>query len=291
MEISVIIPTYNDWDRLEKCLKQLHPSVQGSVEYEIIVVDNAPNHSPPGWLADLPHVRLLHEPSPGSYTARNHGAAIAAGKFLAFTDADCIPDSNWLSNASRFFSEQKCDMIGGEVTIFHEEHGDRWPYIYEKHAAFRQSKNVSKNQSVTANFFVSRVVFEHLNGFYNEIKSGGDFEFSSRAVNNGYRLAYAENVIVLHPARTTLGSLFKKQKRFAAWGYLNARKLHDHSGLRIVLSSLIHGLPGIFRRSRRPKAMNEKLIVFLISTGLYAYNLSLQFLIVLHVLDPHLIRD
>jgi glycosyltransferase involved in cell wall biosynthesis len=291
IEFSVIIPTYDDWHRLEKCLEQLHPSVQGSVEYEIIVVDNAPGHNPPGWLVDLPHVRLLHEPSPGSYAARNRGAVTASGKFLAFTDADCIPDSSWLRNASRFFNEQHCDMIGGNVTIFREAQGSRWPYVYEKHVAFRQSRNVSKNESVTANFFVRRDVFEHLGGFDRDIKSGGDFEFSGRAVNNGYSLQYAENVVVLHPARTTLASLFKKQKRFAAWGYLNVRKSHGHSGFRILMSNLIHGLPGIMRRSRRPEELNEKLIVFFISAALYVYSILLHFLICLHLMDPHLIRD
>ncbi|MFU8862103.1 MAG: glycosyltransferase family 2 protein [Cyclonatronaceae bacterium] len=287
----MIIPTYNDWGRLEKCLKKLHPSVQGSVDYEIIVVDNAPNHNPPGWFVDLPHVRLLSEPTPGSYAARNRGASFAAGKFLAFTDADCIPESNWLGNASRFFSEQKCDMIGGEVRIFREEQGSRWAYIYEKHVAFRQADNVSKNESVTANFFIRRDVFEHLNGFDQEIKSGGDFEFSKRAVQNGYRLAYAENVVVLHPARTTLGSLFRKQRRFAAWGYLNVRKAHGHSGFRILMSNLLHGLRSIVRRSSRPEALREKWIVFLVSTSLYVYNVFLQFLIMIHVIDPHSIRE
>lgn len=291
MEISVIIPTYNDWDRLEKCLKQLHPSVQGSVEFEVIVVDNAPNHSPPGWLVDLPHVHLVHEPFPGSYAARNRGAVLAEGKYLAFTDADCIPDNNWLSNASRFFSEHKCDMIGGKITIFREEDGDHWPYVYEKHTAFRQSQNIVRDQAVTANLFVRRDVFEHLDGFDKDIKSGGDFEFSARAVHNGYILVYAENVVVLHPARTTLGSLFKKQKRFAAWGYLNVRKSHGHSGLRILVSNLIHGLPSIKRRSIRPEKLNEKLIVFLISTALFVYNIFLHFLILIHIMDPHLIRE
>ena len=291
MDFSVIIPTYNDWNRLEKCLKQMQPSVQGSLAFEIIVIDNAPDHNPPDWIVEMPHIRLLHEPTPGSYAARNCGSALASGKFLAFTDADCIPDQNWLGNASRFFNEQRCDMIGGNIRIFREEHGSRWAYIYEKHGAFHQSKNVSNNESVTANFFVRRNVFERLDGFDKDIKSGGDFEFSKKAVRNGYLLLYAESVVVMHPARTTLGALFRKQKRFAAWGYLNVRKSHGHSGFRILMSSIVHGMPGIIRRSGRPWLMNEIMIVFLVSAALYLYKVFLQSLICTGVWDPRLIRE
>jgi len=291
MDFSIIIPTYNDWQRLEKCVGRLHPSVQGMDGYEIIVIDNAGEHNPPEWITKLVHIRLVHEPNPGSYTARNKGASLATGRFLAFTDSDCVPDSRWLANALAFFNRNRCDMIGGTVEIFRDEGGGDWAYIYEKNLAFQQAVNIAKGHSVTANFFIRRDVFESLGGFDDSIKSGGDFEFSKRAVDSGHTLEYAPDVLVLHPARKSVRTLLKKQRRFAAWGHLNVKKSHGHSSIRIFASNLVHGVDTVFRRSRKPAVLSEKMIIFCISSLLYLFHLSTHFLITIRVFDPSRIRE
>ncbi|TVR66476.1 MAG: glycosyltransferase family 2 protein [Candidatus Competibacteraceae bacterium] len=60
------------------------------------VIDNA--SKPPLRLnptvADF--ARIVVCPTPGAYAARNAGIAAARGEVLAFTDADRIPDRNWI---------------------------------------------------------------------------------------------------------------------------------------------------------------------------------------------------
>lgn len=291
MKFSVIIPTYNDWERLQTCVNSIMSSqLELNRDYEIIVVDNASTHEPPKSLMNREGLLLVHETTPGSYAARNSGAKHARGTYLAFTDSDCVPCKYWLENACAVFSEKQCSLIGGRIDLFRVEGSSRWAYVYEKHTAFPQEKNVPKGHSVTANLFVKREVFEGLGGFNAEIKSGGDWEFSRRAVDAGYKLIYAGNVKVKHPARSTVRAIFRKQRRFSAWGYLNTQREYGHSGIRMFLSQC-RNIGAISRKTRKPDHLNEKGIVFLISTGLYFYRLLLYILIMLRVINPGQIRE
>lgn len=291
MTFSVIIPTYKDWDRLKICINSLHESIDNGFNYEIIIVDNAKQHCPPEIFKHFSNVKLIHEPQPGSYAARNSGAKIASGEILAFTDSDCIPDKDWLVKSLYFFSANECDMIGGRVDIFKQKNGSNWAYIYEKNTAFPQKINVPKGYSVTANLFVKKKVFADLNGFNTSLKSGGDWEFTKRAIESGFSLQYAEDVVVNHPARNSIWAILKKQKRFAAWGYIKVKNKYRHSGIRILLSHLIHGIPHVFKRSKKVKSLKEKNIVFLISIGIYFTKTFTHLFILLRLINPDKIRE
>lgn len=291
MLFSVIIPTYKDWDRLKLCLDNLIDVQEGSFEYEIIVVDNAEHHAPPDFIKSLDQISLVHEPSPGSYNARNKGAGIASGKYLAFTDSDCIPDKNWLVDAKDCFDTENCDLIGGRIDIFKQDGGSDWAYIYEKNTAFSQSENVPKGKAVTANFFVKNRVFNQVGGFDSSLKSGGDWDFSKRSVDEGFRLVYADNVVVKHPARKSIIAIFKKQKRFAAWGFIKAKRKFGYSGLRILAGNLYYGAKRIFRSAAGVSQTKEKMIVCSIALGIYLYKSLFQVLFVINLVKPDKIRE
>lgn len=293
IDFSVIIPTYQDWDRLYLCIEHLFDQEDDGTDFEIIVVDNETEHRPPAYFEKFTdqNVTIIHEPTPGSYAARNSGAKLANGKYLAFTDADCRPDSRWLINAKKMFTESNCDLIGGRINLFKPAGGGDWAYIYEKHTSFRQHVHVQKGHSVTANLLMKRVAFETLNGFDYSVKSGGDWEFTERAVSNGFTMIYGDDVVVEHPARKSIRKILKKQKRFAAWGYLNVKNRHGHRGIRIIGSQLLRGTPAAFKSIRYPERMAEKLIVLFISLQIHVYKLVLQSLFLLHILDPEKIRE
>lgn len=290
-DFTVIIPTYKDWERLSLCVESvLNQDIKG-LSFEIVVVDNEPYHNPPENLLQHPKIKLIHEPSPGSYTARNSGTKIARGKYLAFTDADCIPKSRWLINAKKKFTDSSCDMIGGRIELFKPAGGGEWAFIYEKHTSFRQHVHVKKGHSVTANLLVKKEVFEALNGFDSQMKSGGDWEFTDRAVSGGYLMVYGHDIVVQHPARKSINKILKKQKRFAAWGYLNVKKRYGHSGFRILGSQIFRGIPGAFKSVKYPARFREKMIVLMISLLTHFYKVILQVLFFLRIKNPEKIRE
>src|ERR1041385_9155423 len=98
-DVSVVIPVLGDAERLALCLDALDRQTLPANRFEVIVVDNASDRDEAiaAVVAEhAPRFRLLHEPRPGSYAARNRAIADARGTIIAFTDADCIPRPDWL---------------------------------------------------------------------------------------------------------------------------------------------------------------------------------------------------
>ncbi|MEH6492910.1 glycosyltransferase [Halopseudomonas sp.] len=230
---SIIIPTYNDNEQLEKCIQALQQQDLPRDEYEIILVNNNPGNPLPQ-LSD--NVVVLDEPIPGSYAARNKGLQKAKGDYIFFTDSDCIPSSDWISSALSFFSNQKVDRIAGHVSLFYSSSP---PSIYEKLdyvTAFNQKTNAKNGVSVTANLIVRRTIFDQVGNFNAKLLSGGDIEWNKRATKAGYSIIYNPTSVVRHPARGSLQELKTKMRRVAG-GKVSSGNLKLLRAIKISLSS------------------------------------------------------
>jgi glycosyltransferase involved in cell wall biosynthesis len=98
MKVSVIIPVNQD-SRLADCLDALARQDLPREAMEVLVVDTSADRAMAPLVAHYP-ARYLSHPGGGSYAARNLGVAWARGRFVAFTDADCVPPPGWLAAAS-----------------------------------------------------------------------------------------------------------------------------------------------------------------------------------------------
>ncbi|TWR28849.1 glycosyltransferase [Mucilaginibacter pallidiroseus] len=213
--VSIIIPTYKDWARLSLCLQALSNQDYDSELFEIIVVNNyTADKVPEGYF--LPgNCKVVVEEQPGSYVARNAGIRISKGEIIGFTDSDCIPDSDWISNAiTAFENGTDYQRIAGKIRLYYKSDKLTNAELYETVYAFNQDIYVEQDGTgVTANMFAYKHVFEKVGMFREDLLSGGDYEWAVRARNAGFQILYADNVIVSHPARHHLAELVKKAKR------------------------------------------------------------------------------
>lgn len=178
--ISVIIPTYHDWDRLKLCVEAISKQDLSHRDYEVIIVNNDPQDNPPEDL-DLPsNAVLIEEGRPGSYAARNAALKVARGEAVAFTDADCIPCPDWLSNGLGYLQEGT-DRVAGRIELFFQSDRLTWADIYEKAFSFRQQECVADGICVTANLFTWRAVLDEVGYFDDSLMSNGDVEWNRRA--------------------------------------------------------------------------------------------------------------
>lgn len=217
-EISVIVPHYQDLDRLGTCLAALARQSIGSERFEVVVADN---RSPAGLAAVERAVggraRVVEAPEPGAGPARNAGVAASHGALLAFTDCDCVPEAGWL--AAGIARLASADIVGGRVTVSVEDEARMTgAEAFERVFAFDNRAYVERQSfTVTANLFCSRAVFEAVGPFRSGVSE--DLDWCQRAARKGYTIAYEEAAAVSHPARRDWDELKRKWRRLNAERY------------------------------------------------------------------------
>lgn len=214
--VSVVIPVYNDSERLKICLASLDNQTYPKNLYEVIVVDNGSDDNLEELVCRFDQTSFTREDRPGSYPARNKGISVAKGDIISFTDSDCIPHTDWIeSGVSSFHGVRNCGMVAGKIDIFFKKPNKPTAVeVYESVNAFNQKKYIENGRfGVTANLFTFKSVIAKVGLFDAALKSGGDLEWGKRVFSFGYQQIYADNTCVAHPARTSFGELFRKTTR------------------------------------------------------------------------------
>ena len=211
-KVSVIVPVFADWDRVPALLAAL--AAQSLQDFEVVLVDNAPEPDAAATLAIglIRGVQVVHCSQPGSYVARNAGAGQARGQWLAFTDADCLPQPSWLMALVEALSRAGRSIIAGPVKIQPGPSPSRWE-IFDTVRGIPQNVFVRHGYAATANLALSRQLFTELNGFDPTRLSGGDAAFCRHARSRGVSLHFAPDAVVDHPARTNRDQLVTKARR------------------------------------------------------------------------------
>ncbi|WP_439475246.1 glycosyltransferase family 2 protein [Algoriphagus formosus] len=211
--ISVIIPVYKDWKRLQNCLEALQSQSAGPEFFEVIVVNNESDFSPRPLAGFSFEVKILNQPKPGSYAARNKALDAVKGKAVLFTDSDCVPGKEWISRAVELTQSNGQDLVAGRIDLI-SQFDNVW-IRYDQTFAFPNESYVKEeNFGVTANLLVSKKVFDCIGGFDDTMFTGGDSEFCNRAVRAGFQIKYDSGLVVKHPARDNWKSLQVKAIRF-----------------------------------------------------------------------------
>ncbi|MEO6150166.1 MAG: glycosyltransferase family A protein [Mucilaginibacter sp.] len=215
--VTIIIPTYKDWNRLGLCIAALEKQTYPAGLIQVIIVNNAPADQPPAGYYLPANISIIDEGQPGSYAARNAGLKLAKGDILGFTDSDCIPVENWIESAVNLFTANPdVDRIAGNVILFFEGDKPQPSELYESIYAFQQEANAKNGVSVTANMFTRKHVFDSAGVFDDAKLSGGDIEWSARAKAKGFLIRYSAETAVKHPARKGLHLMAKKSRRVAS---------------------------------------------------------------------------
>jgi glycosyltransferase involved in cell wall biosynthesis len=94
MYISVVIPSRNHGDRVEKPLRAIMDQTLPADRYQVIVVDNGSTDNTAqivdSLAAEASHVHRIFEPVVGKATARNRGIRESSGEIVLFMDDDIL---------------------------------------------------------------------------------------------------------------------------------------------------------------------------------------------------------
>jgi len=207
---TVIIPSYNQkhviFDALESVLRQ-----KTDFDYEIIVVESTGDDTAELVRQRYPSVRVVERAQrtfPGA--ARNEAIRVANGKYLAFTDTDCLADENWLQ---RLVDSHRrgYKVVGGIVRNGTPKSiAGTVDYLLEFSDLLKPYESTNNTHLGTCNLSVEKDVFVNHGMFIDQIK-GSDSLYCRRIKEEGEVLFHQPDAIIWHRNRTSWKKILRNQ--------------------------------------------------------------------------------
>lgn len=205
-EFSVVITTDNQTNLLLNCLDALGRQRLARDQFEIIVVDDANLPETEAAVKQFTRqiarsggpleIRYLGQPHwRGPAASRNRGWRAARGRIIAFTDDDCLPQSDWLASALVSFRRGAQVMVGQLRFTLPGNPTD--PYL--------QSLFVEPGELISANCFCRKSALERVGGFEEAFdfawREDSDLQF--KFLQAGIPISKCPEAVVVHPMRET----------------------------------------------------------------------------------------
>jgi len=210
--VSIVVPMRNASRTVERLMYSLVNQDYPKDRYEIILVDDCSTDETPQLIASLTKNSEVAtkvfwlEKDIGQAAARNCGIMNAQCEIIAFTDADTIPDKEWLKYlVEKFDSEDIAGVRGRTVTDGYE-----LPLM----------RVAPTSGYVTCNIAYRRDVLLKVGLFDEEFRYGEDSDLAHRILKKGYKIRDAPRAIVCHPL-----------KRLNIWQVCKYATLHRYDAL------------------------------------------------------------
>lgn len=223
MRASIIIPAHNAQRTLARCvgacLSQAYP------DFEVIVVDDGSTDATASIAREIAGITRIQQENQGPAAARNRGAEAATGDILVFTDADCVPEPDWLARLLSAFEDgvagvggtymcanperRLARVIQAEIARRHAQFGDRVDFLGSFNVAYRAD------------------VFRAVGGFDESYRqaSGEDNDLAYRIEASGGLLRFTSEATVAHYHPDRLWRYLRTQARH---GYWRVKLYRDH---------------------------------------------------------------
>lgn len=221
--ISVVIPARNAEQLLQNCLESLNNLDYPKERFEVIIADGLSDDNT-RIIAEEYGARVIANPGRTVVAGRNVGFETAKGELVAFSDADCVMDKNWLKNSVNYFDDAKVACVGGpnltpeNETVFGKAVG----FLFNQgifaagsvHA--RVLKEVKEVRSIPGcNAIYRREVLEKVMPMDEKLVEAEDAQMNQNILDLGYKLLYTPDVFVWHYRRPAPRKLWYQMYRYA----------------------------------------------------------------------------
>ena len=224
--VSVVIPAYNASRTVVDCVRSVFDQDYPRDRFEVIVVDNNSVDGTDRAAREAGAVVCYETEYQSPEAARNQGVRAARGEIIAFTDSDCVIDSDWLTRIVSPFSNPS---IGGVVgAILDGESNTLVEEITHRLAPFRPITVDGLAATLTCNSAFRRSVVQQLGYFDETLFTSADVDLGWRIqLSSDYRIVYDMAARVVHHHRTSISGLFRQYQRYGYGEILLATLFKD----------------------------------------------------------------
>jgi len=224
-KVSVVVASYNGERTLPACLESLRR--QNYPDYEIILVDDGSTDGTLRIAATHPFVRhFRHETNLGLSVARNTGIAAATGEIIAFTDADCRADEDWLRFLVADLLNSDFAGIGGPNLLPPEDSPVAAAVMASPGGPAHVMLTDRQAEHIPGcNMAFYKWALEEIGGFDPVFhRAGDDVDVCWRVQQAGHKIGFSPGAFVWHYRRSTVGAYLKQQQGYGEAEALLVRK-------------------------------------------------------------------
>jgi len=217
--VSVIVPVLNAAELLQNCLKALKAQTYTG-QVEIVVVNDGSADQTSEVVKKFEGISLIEQENRGRAKARNRGIANSSGKIIAFTDADCVPNPDWLKKlVSVLEKDPRRGIVSGSITI--PLSANLWQRLDHQAWAHSIGPKAPAGKTLfgsTANMCLLRSVFDKVGGFDERLLGSEDSDLAFRVHQAGYENYFEPKARVTHNhPRKTFMAFIKQRFNYGKW--------------------------------------------------------------------------
>jgi GT2 family glycosyltransferase len=223
---SVVVPTFNRPQQLANCLDALATQTLPKECFEVIVVDDGGSQPLTGItesFAGRLHIKFLRQPNGGCASARQLGIDNAEGEYLAFTDDDCHPAPDWLTQIDRALIETPACALGGQTIngAFSNPWAEATQSIVSTLIASGLDASGCVRFAPTSNLSFPKDSFFAIGGVDRSwrISGGEDRDLCTRWRQAGFRIRYEPSAKVFHFHHLTWRTFLRQHFHYGRGGW------------------------------------------------------------------------
>ncbi len=222
-KVSVVVACYNGERTLNACLASL--GRLNYPDYEVILVDDGSTDDTRNIAGQFQNVRLIRQEHLGLSVARNAGIAAATGEIVAFTDADCRADADWLYYLVGDLLKSDFAGIGGHNFLPPEDSLVATAVMVSPGGPSHVMLSDREAEHIPGcNMAFYRWALEEIGGFDRLFQTAGDdVDICWRLQHRGHQIGFSPGGFVWHYRRSTVRSYLRQQS-----GYGEAEALLSH---------------------------------------------------------------